>query len=301
MTSHQKIPIHMQTTILEKTQERSTDSVHLEPYLVVLSGLDQGNQYKLNRQFNTIGRTTDADIRLLDPKISRKHCVLIIHPDSIVLEDYQSTNGCYVNDIRIESQTIEPTARIRVGSTIMKVEYKKASEVQSEKALYVAANTDALTKVLNRHAFMTRAEDEVAISQQFNTKIAVIMCDVDHFKKTNDTYGHPAGDHVLVELAEILNSEMRKDDLLARYGGEEFIILLRNTDTDAVSKWAERIREKVESFEFIFDKEVIPTTLSIGICNKNGGDIPSLNTLIKEADDNLYKAKNNGRNQVVIS
>ena len=146
------------STVLASTQEIQTENVGLEPYLVILSGFDQGKQHRLHRQFNTFGRTSDVDIKIADAKISRKHGTLIIYPDSIVLEDHQSTNGCYVNDIRVENQVIEPTTRIRVGNTMMKIEYKKASEVESEQALYKAANTDSLTKISNRHAFISRAE-----------------------------------------------------------------------------------------------------------------------------------------------
>ena len=182
----------------------------------------------------------------------------------------------------------------------MKIEYKKANEVESENALYQAANTDALTNISNRRAFILQGREKVSVCMLNNENLAIIMCDVDFFKKINDNFGHPAGDQVLKELANILQGEMRKDDMLARYGGEEFIMLLHNTDLNAVSKLAERIRQKVEQFDFSFEGTYIPTTLSIGVCCRNGKKIISLNDAIKEADEALYRAKHNGRNRVEI-
>ena len=300
MTVTKILHTDLPSTLLESTQEKQAENIGLAPYLVILSGLDHGKQYRLDRQFNIFGRSGDADIKIVDSKISRKHGAFIIYPDCIILEDYQSTNGCYVNDIRVENQVIESTSRIRVGSTVMKIEYKKANEVESENALYQAANTDALTNISNRRAFMLQGREKVSVCMLHNEDLAIIMCDVDFFKKINDNFGHPAGDQVLKELANILQGEMRKDDMLARYGGEEFIMLLHNTDLNAVSKLAERIRQKVEHFDFSFEGTYIPTTLSIGVCCRNGKNIISLNDVIKEADDALYRAKHNGRNRVEI-
>ena len=300
MTVTKTLHTNLTATLLESTQEKQAENTGLAPYLVILSGLDQGKQYRLDRQFNIFGRAGDIDIKIVDAKISRKHGAFIIYPDCIILEDYQSTNGCYVNDIRVERQVIESTSRIRVGSTVMKIEYKKANEVESEHALYQAANTDALTNISNRRAFILQAGEKVSVCKLNNDNLAIIMCDVDFFKKINDNFGHPAGDQVLKDLAIILQGEMRKDDMLARYGGEEFIMLLHNTDINAVSKLAERIRQKVEQFDFSFEGALIPTTLSIGVCCRNGEEITSLNNVIKEADEALYRAKHNGRNRVEI-
>ena len=301
MTVTNKISTPTPATILASTLEINTEKNDLDPYLVILSGLDQGKQYRLHRQFNAIGRNGNTDIHIMDSKVSRNHGTLIIYPDCIVFKDNQSTNGSYVNDIRIQSQEIKASARIRIGNTIMKIEYKKASEVKIENALYNAANTDNLTKILNRHAFMSRAEEEVLSCIQNNERLAIIMCDVDHFKRINDNFGHPAGDRILMDLAEVLQSQMRKNDMLARYGGEEFIMLLRNEETDSIAKLAERIRQKVEQYDFSFEDTQIPTTLSIGVCNRTGIEIHSLSALIKEADNALYQAKNNGRNSVKIT
>ena len=126
------------------------------------------------------------------------------------------------------------------------------------------------------------------------------MCDADHFKLTNDNFGHLAGDQVLKDLAKILDAEMRQEDLLARYGGEEFIMLLRDTPADAASALAERIRATVMQHAFQYQNLIIPTTISLGLCSRQVDASSSLDLIIQAADDALYRAKKNGRNRVEI-
>jgi len=301
MSNTKTTQVNFNETILVSSPENLMEHSALDPYLVILSGIDQGKQHHLHQQFNTFGRTTQSDIKITDAKISRNHGVFIIYPDKIVLEDQNSTNGSFVNNVRVERQTIDPMTRIRLGNTTMKIEFKNATEVESEIKLYQAANTDALTNISNRRAFMVRAQEELSFCKRNNAQLSIVMCDVDHFKKTNDNFGHPAGDKVLKDLANILQSQMRKEDTLARFGGEEFIMLLRNTELESVSLWAERIREKVEQFSFIFENINIPTTLSIGVYSMKGNNITSLDMLIKLADKALYCAKSKGRNRVEIT
>ncbi len=291
---------HADVTIIETSPGKSADIDKLEPYLIILSGLEQGKQYKLSKLYNTFGRTSGVDIMINDSKVSRKHGVFIIHPDHIVLEDNNSTNGCFVNGIRVKHRkTLALTSRIEVGNTLMKIEFKKASEVHTEKAIYSAAYTDDLTHLLNRRSFIKRAQEAFSLCKRNNGNMAIIMCDVDHFKQINDTYGHPAGDHILKELAKLLH--LRKDDIVARYGGEEFIILMRNTTKESARLQAERIRKTVEQFNFMVQEQKIFITISIGICHQRGKDHYALDAVIKKADDALYLAKKKGRNRIEFS
>ena len=269
-----------------------------EPYLVILSGADQGKRIRLDRQLNVFGRDRNVQIMISDPKISRQHGAFIIYPDGILLEDYQSTNGTFVDNIRITKQNLNQISRIRVGNTHMKIDYKKPSEAEFEEAQYNAANTDLLTQISNRRSFLDRAQEEISFSNRNHTTLSIVMCDVDHFKNKNDTYGHCAGDIVLKELAEIFSEELRKEDLLARYGGEEFIMLLRNTDEEAAYNLTERIRLAVENHVFLYQGKSILSTISIGVCTRKGDQIVNLEQLIQIADDALYKAKINGRNRI---
>jgi diguanylate cyclase (GGDEF)-like protein len=183
----------------------------------------------------------------------------------------------------------------------MRIDYKCYNEAESEQALYRAAYTDALTGIFNRGAFMQRAQEEFSFCKRNNVLMSIVMSDVDHFKDINDSYGHPAGDQVLMELSAILAEQMRKEDLLARYGGEEFIMLLRETSADAAAGWAERIRQIVMQYPFTYKGQPIPTTISIGICTRRISTLDSLHAIIRIADDALYLAKRNGRNRLEIA
>ena len=288
------------TLIDTALSSRTTENTPPEPYLVVLSGKHSGKQFKLFRPKNVFGRGHDADIVIADPKISRRHGAFIVKAGIVVVEDYASTNGTYIDEKRITKETICLLPRIRAGSTYMRIDYKKPGEAQSEQALYQAANTDVLTQIPNRRAFVIRGQEELSFCKRNRSSLTVIMCDVDHFKKINDTFGHPAGDQVLKDLAEMLNKEMRTEDTLARYGGEEFIMLLRGSTENQALVLAERIREKVARKAFIYQHQKIPATLSIGICSRKCALINSLESMIQAADRALYQAKKNGRNQISI-
>lgn len=287
-------------TLTGNATQTGLDSADLQPYLVVLSGRDQGKQFPLTASQHILGRELSADIPIADPKISRRHCLLSINGRHVHLEDLNSTNGTYVNDRRISRHPLQLLDRIRIGDTYLKIDYKLPSEAVSEQALYEAANIDSMTKVLNRNAFISRAQQEFSYCKRNHSRLTVMMCDADHFKLTNDNYGHLAGDQVLRDLAKILQAEMRHEDLLARYGGEEFIMLLREISAEAAVALAERIRMTVLKHTFRYQNLTIPSTLSIGLCTRRV-DVPmTLDDIIRTADDALYRAKKNGRNRVEI-
>lgn len=290
------------TTMVSGMADHARAKHVLEPYLVILSGCERGRQFKLKQQAYVIGRSDEADIVIGDPKISRRHCVFTVFENRrILFEDLQSTNGSFLGGERIAKHWLNMHDRIQAGDTVMRIDFKCNNEAESEQALYRAAYTDALTGILNRGAFMQRAHEEFSFCKRNNALLSIVMCDVDHFKRKNDTYGHPAGDQVLKDLSAILSEQMRKEDLLARYGGEEFIMLLRETPGDAAIGWAERIREAVMQHPFKYQGQTIPTTISIGVCTRRVTAIDSLPTIIRIADDALYLAKQNGRNRLEIA
>ncbi|MRI34965.1 hypothetical protein EOPP23_18475 [Endozoicomonas sp. OPT23] len=155
------------------------------------------------------------------------------------------------------------------------------------------ASLDPLTGVLNRRAFLSEAEPMLAKAQEQNKQSCAIFMDIDNFKQINDTYGHPAGDAVLVSLARTLRTGLRQNDLLSRYGGEEFVVLLPKTVASQGVQIAERIRKAVMAI----DDGPRPITISLGISATNS-DISDLEQLLDLADQALYKAKNSGKNRV---
>ncbi len=162
----------------------------------------------------------------------------------------------------------------------------------------VMATTDPLTQIPNIRYFRQWLDSEFARSTRYGNDLTLIMIDIDHFKKINDTYGHPQGDRVLKEMAVILKEEMRKIDIVARYGGEEFVIALPQTGCFGGEIAAMRVRERVENHRFGGFKDPVTITTSLGICCLTDNPEADPQKLIDEADQALYRAKRSGRNRV---
>lgn len=158
---------------------------------------------------------------------------------------------------------------------------------------------DPLTTLLNRRFLPTILSREVTSASHDKTPLAILMLDIDHFKRINDTFGHPGGDRVLKQVAERIQNTVRPSDFLFRYGGEEFLIILTETTHNAALKIAERLRQAIEASAFYMpDESTITVTASLGVACYDGHPDPDV--LINAADKALYAAKQNGRNQVVI-
>jgi two-component system, cell cycle response regulator len=159
--------------------------------------------------------------------------------------------------------------------------------------------TDGLTGVDNRRALEQRLHEMFEHSLRLHEPVSVVMCDIDHFKKVNDTYGHAAGDEVLKQFANILKEEAREIDRVGRYGGEEFLLLLPGTVLDAAVTFAERLRQKVDAHTFSYEGGTLKRTVSFGVASWPHPKIKGREGMLKAADDALYVAKETGRNRVV--
>jgi two-component system chemotaxis response regulator CheY len=194
----------------------------------------------------------------------------------------------------------ELLSRIKVGLKI--VELEKALK-EANRKLHVLATTDGLTGILNRRALLERLWDELSRAGREKKPLCLIMLDIDHFKNVNDTYGHDAGDKVLIEVVNRIKSELRPYDMMGRYGGEEFLLGIPKTDLKTGKIIAERFRTCICERPFEINDKRLKVSISLGISNT----VPSmdcdtnnlLETMIKSADDALYKAKETGRNKVV--
>ena len=162
------------------------------------------------------------------------------------------------------------------------------------------AQTDPLTQLLNRRALTERITAEMERALRYDSTLALLMIDLDHFKKVNDTYGHLVGDDVLRDVGQLLSDTIRGSDIVARYGGEEFLVLLPETDDDGSEKFANRIREAVEEHLFARESlaEPLRLTASIGVAVYPAARIESVEDLFARADAALYRAKADGRNRV---
>jgi diguanylate cyclase (GGDEF)-like protein len=156
--------------------------------------------------------------------------------------------------------------------------------------------TDPLTGCLNRRALETRLRAEWRQAKRRSSTVGVLAIDMDHFKQINDTHGHPFGDLVLQELAGIMKVTARDTDVVARLGGDEFVIVLPDTGWQGALTFAERLRRKVDDFDF--GSGTLRLTISVGVALARGTDPISPEMLLQEADRSLYKAKTGGRNRI---
>lgn len=279
-----------------------------EACLVVINGADLGKKYVLAQTSTVIGRSSKVDIQVDEDSISRSHAVVDNFGDTVIARDLESTNGTYVNDTPIREKRLIDGDQIKIGRTIFKFLSGSNIEAQYHDEIYRLTTTDGLTQVYNKRYFIKEMEREMSRSLRYERDLALVMCDIDHFKGINDTYGHLAGDHVLRQVAKRITAHIRRDDIFARYGGEEFALLLPEIDRTAGAKLAEKLRRLIEAEPFYFDNIAIPVTLSMGLSDlaeyhavmQSAPDPGEINpfAFIKLADDRLYEAKKTGRNKV---
>jgi diguanylate cyclase (GGDEF)-like protein len=166
------------------------------------------------------------------------------------------------------------------------------------KNLENAAAFDPLTNCYNRREFSRLIEHNIANAQRYGKDLSIIMFDMDHFKKINDTYGHQGGDIVLKKVCQVIRSGIRKGDYLSRYGGEEFVLVLPDTKMTRAMELAERLRKTIENQPIKISEETdIKTTASFGVAALRSDS--DKGTLLQEVDAMLYKAKTSGRNTVM--
>jgi len=189
----------------------------------------------------------------------------------------------------------ELVARVKIH---LKIKQLQDNLKRSNDLLLELSNTDYLTGLFNRRYLMKALEKEYQRSVRKDSHLALIILDIDHFKKVNDTYGHLQGDIVLNKVAQQLQKELRSYDIAARYGGEEFIAVLPDASLPEANFVAERIRAAIQELTFNGELQALRITASLGVASFTPAECPSVDSLIKMADDALYRAKTTGRNQV---
>jgi diguanylate cyclase (GGDEF)-like protein len=190
---------------------------------------------------------------------------------------------------RLQTQLEEKTINL---------EAEIARRIKAEEELKRLASLDPLTGINNRRTFFELAEIELKRALRYGNSITLVMMDIDHFKQVNDSFGHLAGDQALIKFAHLCKNNLRSFDLVARYGGEEFIVLLPRTDLQTGESIAERIRILIKEEGYIFNKQAISFTISVGVTELDHQRPVTLEALIEQADQALYLAKRSGRNRV---
>lgn len=219
--------------------------------------------------------------------------------------NYRPVTG--ISDFMFQNMTIIPLASLtgevtHVSLIIYDVTDIAINRLQLDKAnqkLAHLSQTDALTQLDNRHHWNTLIAHEFKRVKRYEQVSTLMMLDIDHFKKVNDTYGHVAGDKVIAEVSRVIRESVRETDFSARYGGEEFAICLTNTTAANAVILADRLRKAIESALVLDDGNVIQVTISMGMAEFTA-NIESVDQWTKNADSALYKSKENGRNQYTI-
>ncbi len=294
--------VEEKTTVLpsEEFQKRLEKLKEDQPCLVLISGTPLGKKFPLIPPRVIIGRGQTVELRVAETSISREHAEIAFDPETeaIVLTDLRSTNGTYVNDVPIDSIHLKEGDIIRMGKAIFKFLPKGNIENVFVEKMHDMATIDAHTKVFNKKYLLEYLGNDFIRCRSLKKSLALIIFDLDHFKKINDTHGHLVGDYILEETCRVLKTKViRGDDVFGRYGGEEFIVILPDTRLQAACAIAERIRVIIDEHEFQCEGKVIPVTVSLGVSELDTS-IESAESLIKRADHALYNAKNSGRNRV---
>ncbi|WP_269532070.1 diguanylate cyclase [Chitinimonas sp. BJYL2] len=202
-------------------------------------------------------------------------------------------NACFQLDCR----SILAANRETAGHvlTIADISERKQAEIQ----LQQMARTDALSGLLNRRYFREQAEREFERAARQDAPLALLMLDIDHFKRINDEYGHPVGDQAIISVARVLDAQLRNVDLIGRYGGEEFIMLLIDCPPSQAGEKAEQLRAAIAAISIPLPSAALQFTASVGLACA-AQDCLDLDTLIQRADTALYAAKQSGRNRIAV-
>jgi diguanylate cyclase (GGDEF)-like protein len=289
------------TRVTQVVQQPPNDDASSNDCLVVIYTAEPGllgKRFVLDKSPTRVGRGADSQIVLEGDSVSRRHAHFERRAGAWYVVDDGSTNGTYVNEEQIaREQLLVNGDRIKVGPSILKFLSGADAEAKYHEEIYRMTIVDGLTQIHNKRALFEALEKELMRARRYDRDLSLLMFDIDFFKRINDQYGHLAGDHVLRELARIVQERIRREEVFARYGGEEFVILLPETPLPGAAALAESLRARVANHTFVFQGERIPVTVSIGTALLGENDKVAAD-LIQRADEKLYEAKRGGRNRV---
>lgn len=284
---------------LRRAMPRRSQTHHL---LVHAQGTELGRVRVLDGPELTVGRSTDADIWINDDGVSRRHARLLLRGESYVLEDLRSANGTFVQGERISERALQSGDQVQLGPTAL-FRYSVTDDDQKAllEQLYSTSVTDALTGARNREYLDSLLVSELSYARRHEQPVSFVLFDLDHFKRVNDRYGHPAGDSVLIAVANAVRGELRAEDVLCRYGGEEFGVVLRGVGLQGAASMGERIRGLISALTIRHEQLSLSVTASVGCAASIELPEATPSELIATADRRLYAAKESGRNRVVAS
>lgn len=280
----------------------------LSPALVFLNGDLLAVPIPLERGEVILGRAVESDVRINDPKVSRRHaCVSTVYDaetgaTNYLLTNLDAKNGTFLNGQKIKREILQNGDKITIGNNILRFEMLDEIDREYQRQIRRLLSHDDLTGLLSSRSFFSELRREVSNSADRERQFCVLMLDIDHFKNVNDTYGHLTGSKTLEEIGGCITQILRSGDAAARFGGEEFAAFLLDADLAQGIVAAERIRQAIENFKFSIIKQgkTIEThriTTSVGVATFPSDSRDPIE-LIEMADSALYRAKREGRNRV---
>ncbi len=301
MESSETVVVDSPLYMLEQDQQNHAMSA----YIVCLLGPDElvGRYWIVSDKTNiSIGRNRNCDIPIQDLSISKKHLYFHVKGSGIFIEDQHSTNGTFINGKLLgagnETQ-LKDNSKLKLGNIVFKFLDRGNPEIIALKENFEKAFRDPLTGVGNKFMLDRRAKELFVQCKKSRTPLSLIMFDIDHFKKVNDTYGHLAGDFILKEVVALIQTCFRSNDLFIRCGGEEFCIIVQSL-VDRAENAIETARKKLEKHVFQYNKQEIKVTISAGVTCQVSRD-KYWKSMYARADKLLYKSKTSGRNRVFAS
>ena len=273
------------------------------PVLVMLEGPAGyvGKQWPLDKGDLIIGRSMTSSIFVDDRSVSKSHAKISIASGDVYILDLESTNRTVVN-----TDTVPPLVpvkltnndQVKTGNVLFKFLEGGSIEAHAMEHLQTKSEKDPLTGAYNKGALHMRGAESFKRAKLLKVPMTIAVFDIDHFKKVNDTWGHPAGDYVLKELAQVIGTKLiRLDDFFARYGGEEFVVVLFGSNSTQGAEIGERFRATIEGHKFTYQGQPLPITISVGVASIEP-DMPTWDELFGKADSALYTSKRTGRNKV---
>jgi diguanylate cyclase (GGDEF)-like protein len=268
-----------------------------QAFLVVIAGPRLGHRILLGDETLDIGRGAGCGFQLDIDSVSRLHARVRWDGERHFIEDLRSTNGTFVNEMKVKEQPLVDGDRVGIGKVLLKYLAGGNVEAAYHEEIQRLMRYDGLTGVHNRSHFDETLHNTVWRVRFDGGPLSLIAFDLDHFKRINDTHGHPAGDAVLRQCASVVAQVVPQGAVLARTGGEEFAVLCPGMLLAHAYQLAEHIRRSVESSAFLVEGTRIPVTVSVGVAERIPADTKP-EDLYERADAQLYSAKNSGRNCV---
>jgi diguanylate cyclase (GGDEF)-like protein len=273
-------------------------AAHQQAQLIVLSEPRLGSRVVLGESPVEIGRGSSCNLIIDSDSVSRRHARVEWTGSGHRVVDLGSTNGTFVNAMRISGHDLRDGDRIQFGKVLLKYVAGGNIEGTYHEELQRLMRFDPLTGVFNKRHFEEVLRVAIYATRTQVRSLGFIVFDLDHFKRINDTHGHIAGDSVLTELCSVVNSNLPPDAVFGRVGGEEFAVLWEGASAQQMRQLAERLRQAAEDHSFRFEGNKLPVTISVGVAERPAGSDETAEQLYRRTDEQLYAAKAAGRNRV---